>query len=123
MVSLGMTALVVVAACGGTGNADLALSAQAEEGRRLYNSSGCSGCHGGQGGGGVGPALAGLPGIERELIDGTTVIADEAYLVRSIMEPDAEIVAGYPLRMPSNRLTESQVADIVAYINEMEPSP
>lgn len=101
---------------------DLSLSPPAQEGQRLYGSSGCAGCHGGAGQGGVGPTLAGIAGTERELIDGSVVVADRDYLVRAIMEPDAEIVAGYSLRMPSNRLTADEVDAILAFIDELEPS-
>lgn len=117
------TAFVLVgAACAGNGGDTSDLSAEAREGRELYNSSGCAGCHGRDGDGGVGPSLIGLPGSERELIDGSTVIADHDYLVRAIMDPDAEIVVGYNLRMPSNRLTIEEVESLIAYIEELEGS-
>jgi mono/diheme cytochrome c family protein len=118
-----MTASVVwlAAACGDDGST-IEFTPVAQDGQRLYVNSGCAGCHGRAGQGGVGPALAGISGIERPLIDGSTVIADEAYLIRAIMDPNVEIVAGYNLRMPSNRLTESEVRSVIAFILELEPS-
>jgi len=119
------TAVVVLAAaaaCGG-GDGGPELSEQAREGRRLYNSSGCAGCHGREADGGVGPSLVGIAGTERTLVDGTTVIADDAYLTRALTDPDAEIVAGYSLRMPGNRLNATEVAAIVAYMKELEAAP
>jgi cytochrome c oxidase subunit II len=98
------------------------LSAEAQEGQRLYNNSGCAGCHGRAGQGGVGPALVGIEGTERPLVDGSTVIADTEYLIRAIMDPNAEIVNGYRLRMPANRLTETEVRAVIAFITELEPS-
>jgi mono/diheme cytochrome c family protein len=115
------TAVLVLAACA-DGSVDLPLSEQAQRGQRLYQGSGCAGCHGGDGGGGVGPALVGLRDTERPLLDGTTVIADQDYLVRSIMDPNAQLVDGYSLRMPSNNLSREQVDDIIAFIDELEPT-
>ena len=40
-------------------------------------------------------------------------------LVRAILEPDAEVVAGYAVAMPTNGLNEEQAADIVQYIVEL----
>jgi cytochrome c oxidase subunit 2 len=118
------TALVVfAAACGDSGAPPLTLSVEAQEGQRLYITSGCAGCHGRVGQGGVGPALVGLVGTERPLIDGRTVIADNDYLVRAIMDPNIEIVDGYSLRMPSNRLTEAEVQLVITFITELEPAP
>ena len=111
--------LLIAAACAGDGP-DQALSPEAAEGRRLYNSNGCAGCHGTDGRGGVGPAMVGLAGSERTLIDGTVVVADNEYLMRAIMEPNAEIVAGYSLRMPSNRLDLDQVNAVIAYIEAFD---
>ncbi|CAN5565575.1 hypothetical protein BH23ACT3_BH23ACT3_19250 [soil metagenome] len=113
--------LLVAAACGASGPDPGTLSAEAREGQRLYTSRGCSGCHGGDGGGGIGPALAGLAGTERELVDGITVVADREYLERSITHPNEEIVAGYRVRMPENTLDNDQVSALVAYILELEP--
>jgi cytochrome c oxidase subunit 2 len=119
------TSLVVLlaAACGDTADTTANLSPTAIEGQRLYNVSGCAGCHGRAGQGGVGPSLVGISGTERPLLDGTTVIADQAYLIRAIMDPNVEIVDGYSLRMPSNRLSEAEVLTVIAFITELEPSP
>lgn len=121
------TVVVVIAAVGAACSPDAGsnqtFSPEAAEGRRLFNSQGCSGCHGANGGGGVGPPMVGLHMSERELTDGRTVIADDEYLTRSITDPRVDIVAGYSLPMPSNRLNDAQVAAIVAYIKELEPSP
>jgi cytochrome c oxidase subunit II len=51
------------------------------------------------------------------------VIADDDYLVRAIMDPNAEIVDGYSLRMPSNRLSEDEVQSVIAFMKELEPRP
>lgn len=93
--------------------------ASAANGEQLARSNGCAGCHGQDFGGGAGPGLVGLAGSEVTLADGSTVIADTAYLTRSIAEPSAELVADYALKMPANGLSDAEIADIVAYIETL----
>jgi cytochrome c oxidase subunit 2 len=90
--------------------------APAAVGARLFRSYGCAQCHGQ-----VAPTLAGLYGREQRLRDGTTVIADEAYIRESILNPSAKVVAGYAPSMPSYRgqLTEEQVSALTAYIRSL----
>jgi mono/diheme cytochrome c family protein len=64
-------------------------------GRTLYTSGGCSGCHSLTGAAGAGPSFKGLAGGTTTLSGGETVSADDAYLERSITDPDAQIVKGY----------------------------
>jgi mono/diheme cytochrome c family protein len=64
-------------------------------GKTLYASDGCSACHSLSGAAGAGPSFKGLSGHTTTLSDGTTVVADDAYLERSIADPDAQIVKGY----------------------------
>ncbi len=91
----------------------------AVRGEQLARSMGCAGCHGQDFGGGAGPALVGLAGADVLLADGTTVVADTAYLVTSIADPGAQLVADYNLRMPANSLSDAEIADIVAYIETL----
>lgn len=88
-------------------------------GEQLARSNGCAGCHGPNFGGGAGPSLVGLAGSEVLLADGTTVVADRAYLTRSIADPSAELVADYNLRMPANSLSDAEIADIVSFIESL----
>ncbi len=116
-----LAALAVgVGACGGSSSD---LSELAQRGKETSNNNGCASCHGANGQGGVGPTWIDLAGSEVELADGSTVVADEAYLLRSILEPDAEIVAGYTLKMPVNGLSEAEAADVVSYIEELTSEP
>jgi cytochrome c2 len=64
-------------------------------GKQLYTSDGCSACHSLSGSAGAGPTFKGLAGSTVTLSDGSTVTADDAYLSRSITQPDAQIVKGY----------------------------
>lgn len=117
--AIGVAGLVLsigAVACGG-GDSDL--SEVAQRGKDTALSNGCASCHGAQGQGGVGPSWVDLAGSDVELEDGSTVVADDDYLVRSIVDPDAEKVAGFTLAMPVNGLSAAQAADIVAYIKEL----
>ncbi len=67
----------------------------AARGERLFTADGCSGCHSLDGSAGAGPTVKGLAGSTVSLGDGRTVTADDAYLERSITDPDAETVEGY----------------------------
>jgi cytochrome c oxidase subunit II len=95
----------------------------ADEGRDIADDSGCMSCHR-DGGGGIGPDWQGLAGSTVTLDDGSTVVADDAYLTLAITDPDAQIVEGYDIRMPSNDLGDDDVAAIVAYIQSLAtPEP
>ena len=115
----GAAAVAIVLGASACGDGDSALSETAQRGKETALSNGCASCHGAQGQGGVGPTWVDLAGSDRELEDGTTVVADDAYLLRSILEPGAEEVVGYTLAMPVNGVSEAEAADIVAYIKEL----
>lgn len=109
-----------VASCGGD---DTNLSEIAQLGKNTSNANGCASCHGANGQGGVGPGWIDLAGAEREIeAEGggtTTVIADDDYLLRAILEPEAEVVVGYTIQMPVNGLSEAEAETIVQYIKEL----
>ena len=57
------------------------------------------------------------------LESGETVVADDAYLRRAIVDPAAEIVAGYANVMPTSygeTFTEQQIVDLIEYINSLD---
>ena len=109
-------AVLLFAACG-TDRDDSASGAMSE-GQRIAVNSGCASCHGVNGEGGMGPSWMGIYNTERMLDDGTTVLADDAYLVRALKDPRAEQVKGYSV-MPPNTLTDQQVRAIVDYIKTL----
>jgi len=90
-----------------------------EQGRQIAESQGCMGCHSIDGSPGVGPTWKELTGRTEELADGSTVIVDDAYLVESIVAPNATIVAGYPPIMPAYQLDDAQLAALIAYLNSL----
>jgi mono/diheme cytochrome c family protein len=100
----------------------------AAEGRRLYQLYGCIACHAIDSPqvSRLGPTFQGLYGSQRTYAKGVVrVIADEAYLRESILEPAAKIVAGYERAeagMPSYAgvLTPAQIESIILFIKSLE---
>jgi len=91
-------------------------------GKSLFDSYGCSSCHGSNASGtGRAPALVGIYGRVVPLSDGSTVLADDAYLHDSILRPKKQIVAGYKPIMPSfaGAMSDAELAQIVAYIKSL----
>ena len=58
-----------------------------------------------------------------KLNDGTTVVADEAYVRESVLYPSAKIVQGYKPIMPTfkGQVTEEQLLQLIAYIKSLSP--
>ena len=97
----------------------------AVKGKALYTSLGCQGCHSLDGGAGAGPTFKGLAGRETKLSDGTTLTADDAYLLQSILDPDTQIVAGFSAGVMSSVIKPGQVsredaADLIAFIKTVK---
>ena len=89
-------------------------------GAKLFLSQGCAACHQ-AGASQIAPNLQGLLGSKRVFTDGSGLIADEAYIRRSIREPVANIVTGYPPAMPPYaHLPEEQIDALVAYIRSLK---
>jgi cytochrome c oxidase subunit II len=92
----------------------------AQAGAELFTSIGCDTCHL-DAGGGRGPSLRGVAGTEVTLHDGQQVVADASYLRRSILDPSAQIVAGYQPIMPTYRgqISEENIFRLLAYIQSL----
>ena len=88
------------------------------------NQYGCLACHSTDGSRLVGPSWLGLFGETQQFEDGTSAVADEQYLRNSILNPNAEIVQGYPANvMPQNFsevLSDTQINDIIAFIQSLQ---
>ena len=112
---------LVAAACGGSSGGEL--SEAAEDGRQVVIERGCASCHGADGSGGVGPKFIGLYGSQVTLTDGSTVVADDEYIRRSITDPGAQRVEGYAVNMPANDLDDDEIEAVLAYIRELGTTP
>lgn len=92
-------------------------------GETLAKDNGCTACHAPTKEKLVGPGWGGLYGSTVKLADGSSVVADDAYLTEKILKPDAKLVAGYEAgTMPSfaEILDADQIAAIVGYIRSLE---
>ncbi len=114
-----VTLLVVAAGCGGGDTPPPGLSAEAAIGWEVAREAGCVACHGDRGEGTLGPAWIGLVGSTVTLEDGRQVVADTAYLRRSILDPEADVVDGFAIAMPKAELDDDQVDALVAYIESL----
>ena len=94
------------------------LSAEGVRGKELAVTYGCTGCHGRSGEGVTGPAWQGLYGSTVALVDGSSVVADRAYLTESIVNPNAKQVRGFGA-MPGESIPDADVQSIVQYIVEL----
>ena len=92
----------------------------AARGSELFVTLGCDTCHPG-GGAGAGPSLVGLPGRREMLQGGESVTADEEYIRRSILNPGAQVVAGYDDEMPSfeGQVNDRELEQLLAYIRSL----
>ncbi|MEQ8436978.1 MAG: c-type cytochrome [Ilumatobacter fluminis] len=94
-----------------------ACGADGEGAAGIYRTNGCSACHGADlGGGALGPALTWSEGDTVELADGSTATIDADYVERAIVDPSAEIVAGWDDTMPVASLSASEVDLLVDYL-------
>ena len=93
-------------------------------GQRLFVEKACATCHVADGSGRA-PSLNGVYDNKVLLADGSTVVADDAYIRESILEPQAKIVAGYQPLMPTfqGQLTEEQILDLTAFIKSLQSQP
>lgn len=109
-------------AAAGGGNA--AGPTPVEIGAKLFQEKACMTCHLSTPGG-IGPILVNVPGHEVEMTSGEKVVADDAYLRESILQPMAKVVKGYPPAMPTfaGQLTEDQVMSLIAYIKSLGDAP
>lgn len=96
----------------------------ADQGQKLFAQYGCVTCHLMDQPGRC-PNLKGLYNKPVQLNDGQTVLATDAYLRESILDPNAKIVNGYESNVMPNfkgQITEEQVIQLIAYIKSLSPS-
>jgi cytochrome c oxidase subunit 2 len=94
----------------------------AELGRMLYESRGCVTCHSIDGTRGQGPSFTGIFGETQTMNDGSSVVVDENYIRQSILEPQANIVAGFEGIMPTFQglLRDREISALIEFIKEQQ---
>jgi cytochrome c oxidase subunit II len=102
----------------GGGAGEMSMSAR---GQKAFQELACHTCHM-EDAGGRGPSLRGLFGSQVKLADGTTVVADEAYLRESILNPQAKLVAGYQPLMPTFQglVSEEALMGLIEYVKSLQ---
>lgn len=90
-----------------------------EKGRLLAEQNGCLACHSIDGTPSLGPGWLGLYGKTEILADGSTVTVDDAYLIESIVAPNAKLVQGYPPVMVAYPFDSETLDALVAYIRSL----
>ncbi len=96
----------------------------ADAGQKLFADLACVTCHRNDDEGRA-PSLQGIFGKEVRLAGGGTIVADEAYVRESIVNPQAKLVAGFQPLMPTFQglVTEEQLNQLIAYIKSLATKP
>ena len=93
-------------------------------GERLAKNNGCFGCHSVDGNDGVGPTWKGLFGSEKTLVSGEKIMVDEEYLYEAIVNPNSQIVLGFPANVMaqnySELFTDEDLNNMIAFIKSLE---
>lgn len=94
-----------------------------EKGLKLLQEKGCLGCHSTDGTKKIGPTLKGLYGKKVVVLTNgkeREIIADEEYLRKSILKPEADIVKGYAPIMPAIPVTDEDLQKIVEFLKTLK---
>ncbi len=92
-------------------------------GQKILEEKGCLGCHTIDGTRKIGPTFKGLYGSRVTVITNgaeRVITADKEYIERSITEPGADIVKGYPNIMPALPLKHEEIEAIVEYLETLK---
>ena len=92
-----------------------------ERGAELFEDYGCASCHLTATQGRC-PPLTNVFNHTVELDNGSTVLADEEYIRRSVLEPNAQIVSGYSANLMPNfqgQVSEEDLLLLIAYIKSL----
>ena len=96
----------------------------AEMGEDFWSKN-CKACHAIEPGApkGIGPNWYGLWQSEREMVDGSKVIADHQYIEESINEPAKKVVKGYPPMPSQGAFKERDIKNLIEFIKTLSDKP
>ena len=99
----------------------LATMSPVDAGRKLVQVRGCFQCHTTDGTARIGPSFKEVFGRSRALATGQKVVVDENYIRESILEPMAQVAAGYDPVMPTyqGRLKDDEILAIIEYMKSL----
>ncbi len=92
-------------------------------GQKILEEKGCLGCHTTDGTRKIGPTFKGLYGSKVTVLTNgkeRVITADEKYIKRSVTDPGADIVKGYPNIMPKLPVTNEELEQIVEYLETLK---
>lgn len=89
-------------------------------GMNVYEKKGCNTCHSVDGSPKIGPTWKGSYGTTISLEGGAKVAMDDAYIRNSILNPQAQLHAGFPPSMPITPLSPAQIEGVIAYIQSLK---
>ncbi|MBL8600302.1 MAG: cytochrome c oxidase subunit II [Myxococcales bacterium] len=94
----------------------------AQWGEILYRERQCFTCHSVNGSPMTGPTWQHMFGHNVDLQDGSSAMADENYLRRSILQPNAQVVRGFQPVMPTyaGQLNDRQIDALIAYMRTLQ---
>jgi cytochrome c oxidase subunit 2 len=91
-------------------------------GEKKYNST-CKVCHSIDGTRVTGPTFKGVWGRQETLEDGNTITVDESYVRRSLLDPQGQVVQGYPHTMPTfadpKVMSNRDIEGIIAFLKTL----
>jgi cytochrome c oxidase subunit 2 len=93
-----------------------------ELGEMMFNKNGCAGCHSLDGSIKTGPSFMHVFGKMETFSDGSTGKVDENYIKQSLMDPQSQIVKGFPPAMPTfkGKLSDKKIEGIIAFIKSKQ---
>jgi len=100
-----------------------ALAADEPVGLKLLKDNACISCHSMDGSQLVGPTFKGLSGKTHKVVSNGVekeILADDAYLMKSITDPAADVVVGYPAIMQPYQLPDSSLKSMVEFIKTLK---
>lgn len=93
------------------------------EGLKVLKSKGCLGCHPLDGSRLVGPTFKGLVGRAETVItagEERTVTVDAAFIKNYILNPNQDVIKGYPPVMPKIPLNDQEIDEVIAYLETLK---
>jgi cytochrome c oxidase subunit 2 len=95
-------------------------------GETIIRSLGCIACHSADGTPMTGPSFRGAFGHEVTVItagEERTIAVDEAYITKSILEPNTDLVKGFNANLMQTykeQVNDKEIADIIEYIKSLK---
>jgi cytochrome c oxidase subunit 2 len=94
------------------------------DGAKLFTEKGCSACHSIDGSPKVGPTLKGISGHTVTVLTNgkeREITATDEYLRKSLVDPQADVVKGFPPIMPPQKgvLTDTEIDALVEYLKNL----